>query len=79
MVVRRKKMKRRTILIALRAVVIESVGEKISLAERSLAYYAISITACFSSLVTSHQLLRTKKKTPMHTHGRSYSGAGNRI
>lgn len=72
-------MKRRTILIALRAVVIESVGERSLLQNGQLAYYAISIIAYFSSLVTSYQLLRMQKKTPMHTHGRSYSGAGNRI
>ena len=28
------------------------------------------------SLATRHY---ARKKTPMHTHGRSYSGAGNRI
>ena len=48
MVVRRKKiMKRRRILIALRAVVIGRALEKYSLQNGQRANCAISITACF--------------------------------
>ena len=48
MVVRRKKiMKRRRVLIALRAVVISSVAERSLLQNGQLTICAISITACF--------------------------------
>ena len=43
----RKIMKRRRILIALRAVVIESVAEKSLLQNGQLANCAVSITDCF--------------------------------
>jgi len=43
----RKIMKRRSILIALRAVVIESVAERFLLQNGQLANCAVSITDCF--------------------------------